>query len=328
LGPSYPPPTDAKPAGDKTDNKAAVPVPDDEATVPDTAKVGLFITSLYDINLAEESYNIDGWLWYLYTADSLNVLDYSEISNAKEFEYLMHTTETKGGIYWATQKFRATVKQKWALENFPFDQQNLELYLEEGDKDITDLIYLADAQNSAIDTSVQLGGWSLVGFKVESRPRTYNTTYGDPELTGGGQSEYSRIVATITIQRNAGNIFLKLFTGVYVAFFIAWLVFFIDPLHVDPRFGLCVGGLFAAVGNKYIVDGILPESATFTLVDKIHDLTFAFILQMIALSVISLYFRQLDENSKRYKMIDRTGLVASFLLYISLNVLFIYQAMP
>lgn len=60
--------------------------------------------------------------------------------------------------------------------------------------------------------------------------------------------------------------------------------------------------LFAAVGNKYVVDSNMPESIQFTLVDKIHDITFVYILITILCSIISLklYESKTPLNQKRF----------------------------
>lgn len=59
----------------------------------------------------------------------------------------------------------------------------------------------------------------------------------------------------------------------YIAFLISVISFTIQVQELEPRFGLPVGGLFATVGNKYIIDSILPETSAFTLVDTLHTLT-------------------------------------------------------
>ena len=71
------------------------------------------------------------------------------------------------------------------------------------------------------------------------------------------------------IERDAWGLFMKIFIGMYIAFLIAIISFTPHPSELEPRFGLPVGGLFAAVGNKYIIDSLLPESSSFTLVDTL-----------------------------------------------------------
>ena len=81
----------------------------------------------------------------------------------------------------------------------------------------------------------------------------------------------------IVITRDALGLFWKMFLGMYAAFLIAFVCFFIHADNIDSRFGLSVGSLFAAIGNKYIIDSALPESTSFTLVDTLHGLTLLFI---------------------------------------------------
>jgi len=52
------------------------------------------------------------------------------------------------------------------------------------------------------------------------------------------------------------------------------------------------------LGNKYIVDSILPQSTTFTLVDKLHIVTYIFLLLCIILSVISLRLWKTDREKQ------------------------------
>jgi hypothetical protein len=292
-------------------------------TSADVCKVGVYITSIYDLNLSENSINADFWLWFNYENDSLKPLETVEIANAKEFSFSSGSTEKKGNIVWATQKVKSVLKKQWDVTNFPFDKEKIYIEIEDAVKDTSALRYLADTLNSRLDEDIYIEGWSINKFTVKPDSKTYNTTYGDPQLHA--KSTYPRITVTLEMQRKGMGLFYKLFTGVYVAFLIAVLVFFIDPVDVDPRFGLSVGGLFAAVGNKYIVDSILPETTAFTLVDKVHSLTFAFILLSIVLSVISLaYYKGGYEKISR--RIDRSSFFILSAIYLIINIIFISQA--
>ncbi len=92
----------------------------------------------------------------------------------------------------------------------------------------------------------------------------------------------------------------------YIAFLIAMVSFAPHPSELEPRFGLPVGGLFAAVGNKYIIDSILPESTTFTLVDSLHAITFFTIFAILVISAICL--KLIDKGKEDLcKRVNRIG---------------------
>ena len=75
---------------------------------------------------------------------------------------------------------------------------------------------------------------------------------------------------------------------------IALLAMFIKPTNVDPRFGLGIGGLFAAVANSYVTSSLIPDTGVITLADSVNGIGVWMILLTLIQSTISLY---LFENS-------------------------------
>jgi len=289
----------------------------------DTCHVGIFVTSLYDLDFPNDAFTTDFWVWFLYPNDSLKPLTSVEVAGAKQHLFQHLDVDEKQGLNWATMKVKAVVRQDWDVSDFPFDRQRLKIVLESADADTSELVYVADTAHSAIDTSIRIDGWERESFRLSSGVRSYATTYGDPTLTS--TSSYATVQASITVRRSGLRLFLKSFTGVYVAFFIAVLGFFIDPVEVDPRFGLPVGALFATVGNKYIVDGILPDTVTFTLVDTIHMLTFFYILATVIGSVLSLalWKKGKIDASRRF---DRWAFALCSISYTIYNVVIVVSA--
>ena len=112
----------------------------------------------------------------------------------------------------------------------------------------------------------------------------------------------------------------------YIAFLIALISFAPRPTELEPRFGLPVGGLFAAVGNKYIIDSLLPQSSTFTLVDTLHTITFfgIFAILMVSAICLRLHDREKFEASEKF---NHFGSRAVVLLYVAANILFITLAL-
>jgi hypothetical protein len=288
----------------------------------DTCRIGIYVTSIFDFSLGEKAYSVDFWMWFNYKNDSLDMLGSTEIVNAKEFEFLLADTEKKGNINWATQKCRATIKKEWDVRHFPFDRQNLLIEIEEANADNTSMVFLADIKNSTYDKRIHIDGWKISDFKITTQPITYETTYGDPELSGN--STYPSATVTFTIEREGKGLFFKLFTGLYVAFAISLLVFFMGPENAE-RFGLLVGALFAAIGNKYIVDGMLPETTMYTLIDKIHVLTFTFILINLIITVVAYRFYA-TQRIEQARKIDWYSFLVVISSYIGINIFLIVRS--
>lgn len=292
----------------------------------DTCKLGLYINSVYDFDLEDKSFMADFWVWMNYKNDSLKFDEALELPNSKATDFSHYSVEKKGDINWATQKCKAQVMYQWDVSKFPFDEQRLRIELEDAKYDASQMVYLADTANSKIDYSFNSKEWQIKKFKVWADERMYKTTYGNPDITGS--SSYPRVVAELVIRRNNSWLMLaKMLTGAYVAFLISCLVFFVSSANQDSRFGLCVGGLFAAIGNKYIVESVVPTSTTNTLMDNVHNLTFTFILLIVGIIIISLYlYESDDENKKRNsRKLDKWAFFSVIILYMLVNAFLIWR---
>lgn len=292
----------------------------------DTCLVGMYILSLTDFKIDDQSFKADFWLWFVYDNDSLKLQDAIEITNAKTVEFSNFATEKRGGRNWAQVKCKAVINENWDVTNFPFDKQTLQIALEHSLSDATTLVFKADKENSKLDSTFNFDEWRIDSLHLVSENKTYNTTFGDPILKGS--SVYPGVTFHIHITRTqSAGILVKMLTGVYVAFSIALLGFLIKPSLAD-RLGLCVGGIFAAVGNKYIIESIVPSSTANTLLDNIHNLTFVSILIMIAVTVISLKWTDTEDEllRNRAKKLDVISFGALLLIFIVTNFILIVRA--
>ncbi len=294
----------------------------------DTCKVGVYINRIYDFKLDDKSFMADFWIWMNYKNDSLDFEKKHDITDSKSTEFSHYTKEKKSGINWATQKCKAQIMQQWEVADFPFDEQKLHLIIEDAENDTSQLIYIADEHNSKLDSCCISNEWDVESFTIKNKIKTYATTYGNPLLSGS--SSYPLVVAEISIKRNhSWLLLLKLLTGAYVAFLISSLVFFVSSKNQDSRFGLCVGGLFAAISNKYIAESVVPTSNTTTLIDNVHNLTFGFILLIVIISIITLKLYQ-SGDTRKYALslkIDRIGFWAVLISYVLLNVMLVIMAL-
>lgn len=296
----------------------------------DTIRIGVFIESLYDLNFSNYSYHTNFWMWSVVKGDvnddgkidqadsiaSLDRIKMIELSNAKDSRYsrqMAFKTEHNGQTYWwATQFCKADIYQKWNIENYPFDEQAATLNFENTAFDTTQAIMLNEQDVISFKDDINLVGWKISKSQINSSVIKYNTDFGDPN--GNGTSYYSRVVFSIGLERlEAPAYFVKLCLGVFISFLVALLAFGIGPPNLDARFGLGVGALFAVAANKYVVDSSIPDNATNCLIDKIHEITFVYILFTLIATVISI----LMHNKKKDKERQRFDLAAAIFFFIT-----------
>jgi hypothetical protein len=293
---------------------------------PDTVEVGAYVLSLHDINFHDKEYTLKYWLWFLYKNPDFDFTKQVEVPNAKENEQPETFVDTIDNRTWVLMKMKSKIKQSWNVQDYPFDEQFIQLGVENTMYDKRYLVFKPDLKNSTYAPNLNIDGWEIENFSISNNSNVYNTTFGDPRIKNKQSTEYDSFNINFTLKRDAWGLFLKIFIGMYFAFFISIISFLINIEDIEPRFGLPVGGLFAAVGNKYIIDSLLPESTSFTLVDTLHTLTFAYILLTIMSNAISLVFYNKHKVVKANKLNKR----GSWLIlgsYIAFNILFISIAL-
>ncbi len=297
---------------------------DAQKSHPDTVSTGLYITSIHDIDFKQNEYTINFWLWLRYKNKAFDFAQNLEIPQAKSFTKLYSTIDSSKGEIYTLMKVQCIMKDSWKIGNFPFDKQKLRLSLENSQFDSKDLIFVSDTSGKHYDPRFTLRDWIIDSFIVSTGIKAYETNFGDKSILKPHE-EYSSYKVRISIHRDATDLFWKMFLGMYVAFLISYICFYIHADNIDSRFGLSVGSLFAAIGNKYIIDSSLPESTTFTLVDTLHGLTLFFIFAVVTSSVYSL--KLVKQN--KLKEANRFDMIAAqvfLVIYIALNVYFIIEA--
>ena len=294
------------------------------AEVPDTVRTGIYINSIHDINFKDKEYTLSVWLWLKYKNKDFDFVKNLEVPQAKSVDKSFSTIDSSNGKTYLLMKLQCVMKDTWAIDNFPFDRQKLRFSIENSQFDSKSLVFVADTLGKHYDPRFTLRGWRVDSLDITTGIKEYETAFGD-ESVQKPHTEYSNFKFKMVINRDAMGLFWKMFLGMYVAFLIAYMCFYIHTDSIDSRFGLSVGALFAVIGNKYIIDSSLPESTSFTLVDTLHGITLLFILTIIVSTSYTLLLikREQLDKAKKFDFISAQVLLACYLL---LNGYFIYAA--
>jgi hypothetical protein len=280
------------------------------------ALVGLYITQLYDLDMVKRAFSVTFWGWQVHSSPDYRPLETLEIFNAKSVTQKYASNEQKGERQWSQAKYSAVMMQDWDVTHYPFDRQKLNIVFEDGQFDADKIKLIADKADSKIDGGVSVPGWVIEGLDIRDEEIGYQTTYGDPDLHGS--SVYSRVTATVTLKREGWRMLASLYVGFFVAFTLTFLTYFLDPRElVISRIGLCAGAIFAAVGNKYVIDNLLPPASGFTLSDMIELTTFVAII----LSIVVVALMEAVKHAKpTWPMrINYIAAALNFSAYVGLN---------
>jgi len=290
----------------------------------DTVYTGIYITSIHNIDFKQNEFTITFWLWMKYKNPELDFVNNLEVPNAKTVDKTFATLDTSENGIVLQMKMQCVMKDSWQINNFPFDEQKLRVSIENSQYDTSTMIFVADTLGEHYDKRFTLHGWYIDSCIISTGNKVYKTVFGD-DTAVEQESVYSAFRVRLSVTREAGELFLKMFLGMYLAFFVSYICFFIHSDSMDSRFSLSVGSLFAVVGNKYIIESSLPESSSFTLVDTLHGITLLFILLVIAANTYSLRMVKKGQYEKAFYFDNRIGLLV-LISYLLLNTFFIWQA--
>ncbi len=294
-----------------------------EPAKPTDVTVGMYVVQLNEPSLKDSQFTGVFWLWFRWHGGK-------DLNPMKKFEVVGGQVESldnedsvdsaDGLDHYQVAKVRATITQKFDLHRFPIDEHTLRLTIEETSEGIDVIRYVADAKNSKLQEGLSLAGWEIGVTSAVADAKTYASTFGDPRQGGaeGDASRYARFTLEVPVGRPGIGYPIKLFWSLYLSVFVALLAFNIKPIDLDPRFGLGVGAVFAAMASAFVISSALPDGNLVTLADRIVMIAIGFIVVSIIQSIVSLRLFQAGREHASARL-DRWSFILFTIAYIAIN---------
>ncbi|AFZ14293.1 hypothetical protein Cri9333_3468 [Crinalium epipsammum PCC 9333] len=286
-----------------------MPVQAEAVTSPKTCQLGVYLTSLRDFNPAEKSFAANFWVWSICPFETLKPLESLKVINNREVsrdytsfsrsENQSDTFKANKNVFWSEQEISTTLYHNWDTKNYPFDRHKLEISLEEAKLDASNFVHVPDFTNSDYQHNIDVEGWEITNFKVSQVNFPYRTSFGSPRIKKEANSR-SRLVVSITINRQSKVSFFKLAIGVYAAVALSIMTLLLDQDFGD-RMGIFVGTLFAVLVNMQAATSDLGSTNSVTLIDFIHIIAIIYIF-ITAIMLVYTRFLSESEQDSRYLM--------------------------
>jgi hypothetical protein len=276
---------------------------------------GIYVEDVYNIDYENSSYDIVFWIWVNADSTYFNLEENLDIIKSTEIEFLSKKSMIlKNGIRHTEAKIHAKILNKYEVNNFPFDVQNLCFNIEmiEFKSDKCDLVF--DQKNSKL-TPEYIEKWKNIHTKYSISSNQYHSNFGNSDL--GNSPSYEGIQVDYQLQRNKWSLFTKLFLTLFISFFLSSLSVFLPNKLSEEKIGLMLASLFTSIGNKYITSDSLPIHDSLNLSDKLHIMTIIF----IAIFAIYAIFEQrkgLKDNLK----LDTIIFLTSTMIYFTFVIIF------
>lgn len=283
-------------------------------------KVGIYLERIPELSIKEATWTAVFDIWFSWQGDALKPAEGFVImeGDIETREKLAESHE--GGTHYERYRVVAKITKSFPLMRLPHDDHLLTIAIENGELAREKMVFVPDVENSSVSSRVKVPGYRMASWKIIEKPHSYKTTRGDPRLKSGTKSTYSQLRVGLFLDRDGWGLYFKMFQALYIALFIAFLACFIKPTDVDPRFGLGVGALFAAVANSYLVGSIVPDTGEMALADIVNGLGIVTILVTLVESTLSLYLYDIRGEQALSRRLDRVSFIIMLTGFIAANI--------
>jgi hypothetical protein len=269
--------------------QSVLPEPPEPAPmVPDgEVRIGTFINRVDGFNLKESRFDVDFYIWFVWSDPNLDPAETWEIVNGSVKKQFLSDAHPVDGGHYAAYRVQASIIKEFDLYKYPLDRHTLTIEIEDGAA-VHRLRYLADTGNSALSDDFFAPGFIAGRPSFTVSDHVYRTNYGDPDMAANSASTYSRFVASFDVERPSTATAWKLYIGVFVAALIGFLGLMARPEHTDVRFGLGSAALFAAIATQFVIASNMPETTVLIVPDIICIVTISFVFLTLLQSGIAL----------------------------------------
>lgn len=281
-----------------------------DAVATDKARrvtVGLYLERITEVSIRDSRFR--AWLdvWFRWKGEPYDPLDHLVVVDGMVESSTILEQSNEGDSHYRRYHLEVDVAKTFHIHQFPLDRHLVIIAFENGAAPREELLFEPDTANSAVSSRAGVHGYRLGPLACLEKPHSYKTSRGRPGQKAGTRSTFSQARFGMVISRDGWGPFVKMFHALFVAVSIALLPCFLRPTDLDPRFGLGIGALFAAVANSYLVGALVPDTGEFSLADMVNLLGIVTILITLVESTVSLWLYDQRGERELSRSLDRTS---------------------
>jgi branched-chain amino acid transport system substrate-binding protein len=295
---------------------------------------GIDINTISELNLANQTYAVDFYLWFRYELCETNLVNI-EFENTVEPLYLDDRDalllpgvtkvldKLNNGIITKAYRIKQLFKNDFDFHPFPFDHHKLNIKFRHRNLTNNKLTFISDAIGMSHKKSKQLSisGWDITNKICFKDMITNQSSFGDSDLFNKENTiKFSRYNAEIHIKRKIWSYLVKNLFVMFMLLCVTYLTFFIPPDQFSIRISICMSAFITTAFSHIKTGSSLP-------CDYILAIEFAFFgvylitAISILISIICYKLYQVENNTTfsdstktqafdRRKMTTLFGLIA------------------
>lgn len=275
---------------------------------PQQVTVGAWVQNINDIDMKASLVTMDFYIWFRWKGEidptaSVEFTNVVEKWGMTREPIYPEPVALPDGAKYQCLHVQGKFNRKFDLRAYPLDRQELPLEVEDSRHLATELVYVADRENSGFSPEMSLPGWEIEGGRAIANEYTYPTNFGRPQMAGGHE-KYAHFTYTIGIARPWAAYLIRMLVPMLVVLLSSFVSFYLAPVYVDARIGIATAALLSSVALHLTVSADLPHVGYVRLIDKIYNLAYAIIFLTLVESVWVVRLRDAGQEA-RALMADR-----------------------
>ena len=269
-------------------------VPDRQTTgTPQDIRVSMYVLNVGNLDMATGNYTIDFFLGF--NCDQKCDPDSFDIMNG-ELTYKEDQTSDDSNGTWKAYRARASLITNLDVRNYPFDEHQLVIEMEDKINNIDKVRYVVDEKASGVDSSAVVSGWQL-----RSEPKMWNAEVVE-HYYPNYDSTYSRYRFYVTIYHPWQSSFLKGLFAPIVIVLVGLLAVLMREDKISDRLALTTSSLVGAILYHLSVISSIPPVGYLTYMDKFMLVNYFVISFALGVTVVMMVYKDNDYHIRAKRL--------------------------
>lgn len=234
---------------------------------------GIDIMRIEDLDIKEKTYFMDFYLWFRYQDPfDQNQIEFINAAEDISLGQPIVRQETENCKTLCTYRIQGDFRSSFALHDYPFDRQTLDISLRHRYLTRNHLVFVPDyqgirqfdeddlAERLKRANILQNTNWELTKAWMFQNVIQNESTLGIPSLFDKtARIEYSKFNLSLQIERHVFSFLTKNLFIVILLIFLCYLIYFFSPTETGTRTLLCVNTILTSAFQHIRLASELPD---------------------------------------------------------------------
>lgn len=177
------------------------------------------------------------------------------------------------------ESFHTTAETPMQLRLFPFDRQQLDIFVHPSNYSRDEVVLVPDDRMSRTwEQTEGIAGWTRVGVTTQERLVELANDTGSPRPV-------SEVVTTVIVKRQPHHFLISIVLPLLLLVSLTWVVFWMDEESITDRINISFVGILSVVAYYFVILSSIPDISYLTLMDAFIIATFFVLVGGVVVNV-------------------------------------------